>query len=286
MLLVWLTQENILTKPSKLNYSSQKKAIWKKFNFNNSYRVYCICGDGESAEGSIGEALAFAAYYKLDNLVNIIDVNRLGQSQPTMHEHNLDVYQKQLEAFGWHTQVVDGHNVSALIQALDNAAQVKGQPSCILAKTFKGKDFPDIENSPSWHGKPLGNQTQSVIQSIRGLIKNQTDKLAYELLPIRAPTQTVAPNNISNIQLSKAPAYKLGEEVATRLAYGTALVKIGENNPNVVALDGDVKNSTYSIKFKETFPDRFVECFIAEQNLAGVAIGTATRDRTGKFKRS
>ena len=111
-------------------------------SLTTSYRVFCLCGDGESAEGSIWEALAFASYYKLDNLVNIIDVNRLGQSEPTMYQHDLDVFQKRVEAFGWHTQVVDGHNIDELLMAFNVASQVKGKPSCILAKTFKGKYFP------------------------------------------------------------------------------------------------------------------------------------------------
>ena len=104
--------------------------------------MFCLCGDGESAEGSVWEAMAFASYYKLDNLVNIIDVNRLGQSEPTMYQHNLDVFQKRVEAFGWHTQVVDGHNINELLMAFDVASKTKGKPSCILAKTFKGKYFP------------------------------------------------------------------------------------------------------------------------------------------------
>jgi len=247
------------------------------------YRVYCLCGDGESAEGSVWEALAFGSYYKLDNLVNIIDINRLGQSEPTMYQHNVDVYQRRVEAFGWHPIVVDGHDVSALVEAFNAASQVRGKPVCILAKTFKGKFFPDIEDSPAWHGKPLGKQSDAVIKAVRALIKNPSDKLAYQLVNIRAPSAPARQVDITNIRLSKEPAYKLGEEVATRLAYGTGIVKLGENNQNVIALDGDVKNSTYSIKFKEAFPDRFVECFIAEQNLAGVAIGAATRDRTVAF---
>lgn len=247
------------------------------------YRVYCICGDGESAEGSIWEALAFASHYKLDNLVNIIDVNRLGQSEATMYQHDMDVYQKKVEAFGWHTIVVDGHNIEQIINALNTATQVKGKPSCIIAKTYKGKYFPEIENHDSWHGKPLGKQTESVIEAIRKLIKNPTSKLGHELLPIRPPTTVVQPANLANIRLATPPSYKLGDQIATRLAYGTGLTKIGQANPHVVALDGDVKNSTYSIKFKEAFPDRFVECFIAEQNLAGVAIGAACRDRTVAF---
>jgi transketolase len=247
------------------------------------YRVYCICGDGESAEGSVWEALAFASHYKLDNLVNIVDVNRLGQSEPTMYQHDVETYRKRIEAFGWHTQVIDGHDVNAILNALKVASQVKGQPSCIVAKTFKGKFFPSIEDDQNWHGKPLGKNTEAVVQAVQALIVNKTDKLAYELLPIKKPSANVEVADISNIKLATPPNYKLGEEIATRLAYGTALVKVGHGNKHVVALDGDVKNSTYSIKFKEAFPDRFVECFIAEQNLAGVAIGVATRNRTVAF---
>lgn len=253
-------------------------------NFDKSdYRVYCLCGDGESAEGSIWEALAFASNYKLDNLVNIIDINRLGQSQPTMYEHDVGVYQKRVEAFGWHTIVVDGHNVNELLNAFEEAKNTKGKPTCILAKTFKGKYFPEISDSPSWHGKPLGAKTEAVISSVKSLIKNNTNKLAHELLPIKKPTNNLTDTDITNIKLSSAPDYKLGQEVATRLAYGTGLVKLGQNNPSVVALDGDVKNSTYSIKFKEAYPDRFIECFIAEQNLAGVTVGVACRNRSVAF---
>lgn len=227
--------------------------------------------------------MAFASYYKLDNLVNIIDVNRLGQSQETMYQHDLDLYKRRAEAFGWHTIVVDGHDVKSIVDALDAAQHVKNQPVCIVAKTFKGKGFPDLEDSPSWHGKPIGKLTESVIKSIREHIKNPTDKLACELVEIPRPRQDVHANDISNIKLATAPSYKLGQEVATRLAYGDAIVKLGKSNTHVVALDGDVKNSTYSLKFKEAFPDRFIECFIAEQNLAGVSIGVACRDRTVAF---
>ena len=250
---------------------------------NADYKVYCLCGDGESAEGSIWEAMAFASHYKLDNLVNIIDVNRLGQSEPTMYQHDLEIYRRKAEAFGWHTQVIDGHDINAILNAFQVASQVRGQPCCIVAKTFKGKYFPEIEDSPSWHGKPLGKISDAVIQHVQSLIKHQSSKLAFELLPIKAPSSLLPPNNIAHIRLAKEPSYKLGEEIATRLAYGTALVKVGESNAHVVALDGDVKNSTYSQKFKDAFPARFVECFIAEQNLAGVAIGVATRDRTVAF---
>jgi len=255
-----------------------------KYLEKSDYRVFCLCGDGECAEGSIWEAMAFASFYKLDNLVNIIDVNGLGQSGPTMYQHNIDLYKRRTEAFGFHTQVIDGHNVAELMTALDIVSKVKDQPCCILAKTHKGKYFPDgidITDSPSWQGK--GDKTKTIIESIQARIVTKSDRLAYELLPIKAPSSTLPAADIKDIKLSKPPSYKLGEQVATRLAYGTGLVKLGEANQHIIALDGDVKNSTYSLKFQEAFPDRFIECYIAEQNLAGVAIGCATRDRTVAF---
>lgn len=140
-----------------------------------------------------------------------------------------------------------------------------------------------MENSASWHGKPLGKHTEPIVKHLQELIKDKSNKLACEILPIKAPQISVAPNDLTNIKLARLPNYKLGQEVATRAAYGDALVKIGESSKFVVALDGDVKNSTFSIKFKEAFPDRFIECFIAEQNLAGISIGAACRDRTVAF---
>jgi transketolase len=137
----------------------------------------------------------------------------------------------------------------------------------------------DIEDSQEWHGKPLGAKSEASIEAVEKLIVEKTSKLAFELLPIQKPVDKVEPVDISNIKLSTPPKYELGQKMATREAYGNGLVKIGENNKQVIACDGDMKNSTFSLKFRNTFPDRFIECFIAEQNLAGVAIGCATRDR-------
>jgi transketolase len=246
-----------------------------------SYRVYCLIGDGESAEGSIWEALAFASHYKLDNLVAIFDVNRLGQSEPTALQHHTEVYQKRLEAFGWETHVVDGHDVEKLCKVLHTAATTSGKPTAIVAKTFKGRGIVGIEDQDNWHGKPLGDKADKAIEQITSLIKNPDHHKIVPQSPVKdAPVLNV---DFTKISLSEPPAYKLGEKVATRLAYGTALVKIGTNCDRVVALDGDVKNSTYSEKFKKSFPDRFVECFIAEQNMVSVAIGCGTRHRTIPF---
>lgn len=250
-----------------------------KYYDKASYRVYCLVGDGESAEGSIWEALHFCSHYNLDNVCVIFDINRLGQSEPTSLQHNMEVYRKRLDAFGFNALVVDGHDVEELAKAFYEAASTKGKPTAILAKTFKGKNFPNIEDTDNWHGKPLGDQSQTVIGHLEALIKNK------EPLPF-TPQNVVndaPPVNIKDIKLSSPPNYKLGESVATRLAYGTALAKIAQNNDRVIALDGDTKNSTYSDKIKKVAPERYIECFIAEQNLVGVAVGATCRDRTVAF---
>jgi len=244
-----------------------------------SYRVYCIVGDGESAEGSIWEALHFASIYKLDNLCVIFDINRLGQSEATSLQHNVDVYRKRLEAFGFNALAVDGHCVQSLSKAFHNAASTEGRPTAILAQTFKGKGFGEIEDLDDWHGKPLMDKGESVIKHLTSLIKN--NKLPS--LPLKAIVDDAPVVDITNIKLSSPPSYKAGEKVATRFAYGTALAKIAANNSRVIALDGDTKNSTYSDKLKKVYPDRYIECYIAEQNLVGVAIGAACRDRTVAF---
>lgn len=250
-----------------------------KYYDKASYRVYCLVGDGESAEGSIWEGLHFSSHYNLDNLCVIFDINRLGQSEPTSLQHNMEVYRKRLDAFGFNALVVDGHDVEELAKAFYEASSTKGKPTAILAKTFKGKNFPNIEDTDNWHGKPLGDQTKSVIEHLQALIKN-TDSQSFIPKPI---INDAPPVDIKDIQLSSPPNYKLGESVATRLAYGTALAKIAQNNDRVIALDGDTKNSTYSDKIKKVAPERYIECFIAEQNLVGVAIGATCRNRTVAF---
>ncbi|XP_015913581.1 transketolase-like protein 2 [Parasteatoda tepidariorum] len=250
-----------------------------KYFENASYRVYCLIGDGESAEGSIWEALSFAGHYKLDNLVAIFDVNRLGQSEPTMFQHHMEIYQKRLEAFGFNTIVIDGHSVEEIVKAFENAASFKGKPTAIVAKTYKGKGIPGIEDQENWHGKPLGDKADAAISVISGACAR--DLPAPQT--IIAPVQDVPPVDTAPIQLSEQPNYTLGEMVATRLAYGTALAKLGKNSERIIALDGDTKNSTFSDKFRKAFPDRYIECFIAEQNLVGVAVGCATRGRKIPF---
>lgn len=242
------------------------------------YRVYCLVGDGEAAEGSIWESLHFASHYKLDNLVVIFDVNRLGQSEPTSLQHQLEIYDARLKAFGLHSLVVDGHDVSELVKALDEAASVSGRPTALVAKTFKGRGFPGIEDLENWHGKALGAEGEKIIKHLQSQITSDTITLKAQ-----SPTAEAPKVHIGDITLSTPPSYKQGEQVATRLAYGTALKKIADTNMRVIALDGDTKNSTFSDKLRAAYPERYVECFIAEQNLVGVATGMACRDRAVVF---
>ncbi|CAE6772678.1 MAG: transketolase [Nitrospira sp.] len=234
------------------------------------YRTYVLMGDGESVEGSVWEAAEVARHAGLDNLCAIVDVNRLGQSDPTMLQHDMDAYRARWSGFGWNAIVVDGHDIGALLAAFDEAARTKGRPTVLLAKTFKGRGISFMENHPEWHGKPLkkGEETQKAL-----------DELTRQLKPVSVEPQIKASTATKGAPPTKgamAPApYKVGDSAATREAFGAALLALGEANSQVVALDADVKNSTYSDKFGKRFPDRFLENFIAEQNMLGAAAGVA-----------
>ena len=250
-------------------------ALSAKYVDHLDHRTYVLMGDGESVEGSNWEAAELARYHQLDNLCAIIDVNRLGQSDPTMLQHDMEAYRARWSAFGWHAMVIDGHDLPAILAALDEAAKTKGRPTVLLAKTFKGKGISFIEDHPNWHGKPIpkGPEEQRAI-----------DELTKQLQPNGAPPvirrPSASPAAKPAIKPLPAPAYKVGDSVATREAFGVALEALGEANPLVVALDGDVKNSTYTEKFGKKFPNRFFENFIAEQNMVGAAGGLSA---TGKI---
>ncbi len=243
------------------------------------YRVYALLGDGEVAEGGVWEAVAFASYYKLDNLTAIVDVNRLGQSAPTMLQHDLETYARRFEAFGWHAIAVDGHDVEQLMSAFEQAKNVKGKPTVILAKTIKGKGVSFLEDKEGWHGRPLPKDLAE--KALAELALTDEQIALARSLKVHPPegVVAVAANPQSSIVEPEFPRYELGQQVATREAYGDGLVALGKVNPNIVALDGDVKNSTFSEKFMAAFPERFVECFIAEQNMIGTAVGLATRGK-------
>lgn len=233
-------------------------------------RVYVLMGDGESVEGSVWEGAELARHYVLDNLCAIVDVNRLGQSDPTMLQHDMDAYRARWAGFGWHALVVDGHDVAALLVAFDEAAFTKGKPTVLLARTSKGKGIAFIEDRPDWHGKALkkGEEAQKAIDEL-------TRQLRQTAATPQIPRPEPAGNGAKPTQAMPVPVYKLTDSVATREAFGTALVALGEANPLVVGLDADVKNSTFTDKFGKQFPDRFFENFIAEQNMVGVAVGLA-----------
>jgi transketolase len=234
------------------------------------YRTYVLMGDGESVEGSVWEAAEMARHYKLDNLCAIIDVNRLGQSDPTMLQHDMEAYRSRWAGFGWHALVVDGHDLTALLAAFDEAGKRKEQPTVLLAKTYKGRGISFIEDHPTWHGKPLGKgeETQKALDELtRQLKPNGTP------LHIRKPAAPAAAPKSAR-PLPPSP-YKAGDSAATREAFGVALEALGGLNPLVVGLDADVKNSTYTEKFGKKYPNRFFESFIAEQNMLGAAAGLA-----------
>ena len=240
----------------------------------SGYRTYVLMGDGESMEGSTWEAAEAARHFRLDNLCAIVDINRLGQSDPTILQHDLNAYRARWSAFGWHALTVDGHNLTELSAAFEQAAQTKGQPAVILARTLKGKGISFVEDRPDWHGKPLkkGEETDRAVAelSARLLPSPPTVEMRLPDPPPQAsaPAKPIAP-----------PEYQPTDSVATREAFGAALVKLGEANPRIVALDADVKNSTFTDKFGKKFPERFFETFIAEQNMIGAGVGLASRGK-------
>ncbi len=241
------------------------------------YRTYVLLGDSEMAEGSQWEAMQLAAHYKLDNLVGILDVNRLGQRGPTMYGHDLQAYQKRIAAFGWKTMVINGHNFKEILKAYEQAARVKDRPVMIIAKTLKGKGISFIENKDNWHGKALSKE--ELIQALRELgkvnksFRGELARPQSAVVRLGRTKADKAPTHYSSAKIQ----YKLGDGVATRKAYGNALVRIFPKFPNMVVLDAEVSNSTYAEIFKAKYPDRFFEMYIAEQNMVGSALGLSRR---------
>jgi transketolase len=231
------------------------------------YRVWTLCGDSEMAEGSMWEAFDHASYSKLDNLTAIIDVNRLGQRGETMHGWDLESYVRRAEASDWHAITVDGHDVEAIDAAYAEALTVDGRPTVIVARTIKGKGVAAVENENGWHGKPLDDPEAAVAEL--GGERNLTIEVHVR--------ERAEPNVFPGGPL-ELPRYELGAEVATRKAYGEALAAVGGADGRVVALDGEVANSTYSEIFHAAHPERFFEMFIAEQQLVAAAVGIQVRD--------
>ncbi len=237
-------------------------------------RVYVLLGDGESAEGSVWEAAAMASHINVNNLCATIDINRLGQSAPTMLEHDIDTYKNRWEAFGWQALAVDGHNLQELTDAYEQAAATADRPSVILARTFKGKGIDFAEDQDNWHGKPLpkGEKADGAIQALEARLNGGEFSWTPKL-----PTFNGAA--LAEPAATPPPSYALGDKVATRQAFGTALAALGKADPRIVALDGDVKNSTFTQDIEAACPDRFFQGFIAEQNMVGAAMGLAARGK-------
>lgn len=255
------------------------QALNAKYLDKLPYKTYVLLGDSEMAEGSCWEAIEIAAHYKLDNLVGIIDVNGLGQAGETMWGQRIGEYQKRLEAFGWQTFLIeDGHDLKEILKAytrLGGSRRYKARPKMVIARTVKGKGVSWLEGKEGWHGKALSREEFEKAKKelgpidfkVRGRIAKPRSRKAAPLKP--APQK----------KLKNLPFYALGEKVPTRKAYGKALAQLGALNSKVVALDGEVKNSTYAQVFEASFPKRFFEMYIAEQNMVGTALGLAARDK-------
>lgn len=238
------------------------------------YRTYVLLGDSEMAEGSCWEAIQLAAYYKLHNLIAILDVNRLGQRGETMYGHKVTAYQKRIAAFGWETIVIDGHSLAHIHHAYKKTLKAVQKPVMIIAKTIKGKGISFLEDRNGWHGKPLKeDQLKSALRelgkvdvSIKGMVKR--------------PPQIAIRNQskISNAQMQTVH-YEQGTTIATRKAYGNALVRIFPQFPHMVVLDAETSNSTYADIFQKKYPECFFEMFIAEQNMVGIALGLSARGK-------
>ena len=229
-------------------------------------RVWVLHGDSELAEGSVWEAFEHASHYELDNLTAVLDVNRLGQRGETMVGWNTDVYVKRAEAFGWHAIEIDGHDVEAIDRAYAEAIETKGRPTVVVARTLKGKGVAAVEDKPGFHGKAL-DDPDAAIAELGGKRDLQID--------VAKPEGDMPPEPTS--RPPELPSWEIGEEVATRLAYGEALKAVGTADGRVVALDGEVSNSTYAEIFAKAHPERYFEMFIAEQQLVAAAVGLQTR---------
>ena len=246
---------------------------------NSDQRVFVLMGDGESAEGSVWEAAQWASLHRLNNLCAIIDINRLGQSQPTMLQHQLEVYKARWEAFGWQALIVDGHNIPDLLAAFEAANRVTDRPTIVLARTLKGKGLSGIEGLEHWHGKALDKDLAAkVVSELEKQLKGADVQWKPNLPPARHGGARAVTTGATDQAIQ--PPYAIGgKEVATRRAFGDSLAALAKVDPRIVVLDGDVKNSTYTEDFENVAPNRFFQGYIAEQNMVGMAMGLAARGK-------
>lgn len=236
------------------------------------YYTYVLLGDSEMAEGSSWEAMQLAAFYRLDNLVAILDVNRLGQSTQTMYGHNIKNYKDKISSFGWEVISVDGHSIPQIQKAFEKAQTIKGKPVMIVAKTLKGKSISFLEDKEGWHGKALkSEEADKAILELGKIDKSILGKIAQPAKKQPAKEQVK--------EVEQNISYTPEKPVATRRAYGHALVRLYPKHPEIVVLDAETSNSTYSEDFAKVYPQRYFETFIAEQNMVGMAAGLNTRGK-------
>jgi transketolase len=238
------------------------------------YRVWVLCGDSEMAEGSMWEALDKASHYKLSNLIAIVDVNRLGQRGPTELSWDLDAYSRRATAFGARVFAVDGHDVAAIDQAIAQAGDLTAdKPTVILARTLKGRGFSEVEDRENWHGKPFPPEMaeRAVIE-----LGGERNLLVRGPRPDQAaPARDREASDQARAEV-KLPTYEIGQKLATRKAYGDTLAALGARR-DVVAMDGEVSNSTYADQFAQAYPERYFEMYIAEQQMVAAAVGFSVR---------
>ena len=240
------------------------------------FHVWALCGDSELAEGSIWEAIDKAGYYGLANLTAIWDVNRLGQRGETEYGWNVEVYRRRAEAFGVHPIVIDGHDVEQIDAALAEARQATEKPTVVIARTIKGRGFSEIENKDGWHGRALPPDMAERAIAEMGGVRHLVVQTRRPDAPHRDSSPRVESEERGSAAAVKLPTYQVGDKVATRRAYGDALVALGAL-PDVVAMDGEVSNSTHADEFAKAYPDRFFEMFIAEEMLVSAAVGMSVR---------
>ena len=238
------------------------------------YNTFVLLGDSEMSEGSQWEAMQLASFYKLDNLIGIIDVNRLGQTGQTIYGRDLESYEKKISSFGWETAVIDGHEIKDIIHAYRRIGQVKEKPLMIIAGTVKGKGVSFVEDKNGWHGKSLSETEFKQALEELGVIDSNVSSI------IQKPEKTTSSKKTAPLKIGLTGKIGLPEDkVSTRKAYGIALVNIFEKFPQMVVLDSEVSNSTYAEIFKKAFPQSFFEMFVAEQNMAGAALGLSLRGK-------
>ena len=234
----------------------------------NNYRTYVLMGDSECTEGSIYEAMQIAAHNELNNICAIVDVNRLGQSGETILGHNLEAYKKRFLGFGWNVIIVDGHNIKQLLNAFEKIRKEKKKPSIIIAKTLKGKGVSFIENKEGKHGVALKKEELELA------LKEIPDSLMPQI-EILKPKETKFNLIINENKI--VTHYKLKELIATRESYGKALVKLARKNNLIIATDGETKNSTHAEELLKYDKKKYIEAYIAEQNMIGMALGLSVK---------